>query len=228
MSHTGHMVLPGGVKVYQDPGASVTTDTLLIASFLSVSPGSVIADLGCGGGAASIYSSALNPGCRWIGADIRYASLRLMLDSIGLQGDPPDLLPVCCGIESLPLALPEGIADAVIMNPPYIREGKGRKSPCDARDRSRMGSDLLLQQFIRGVSHLLARGGKLITVNVPSSLPDILLGCRASGIHPFEIQPVGETNKPAERILLKGIKGSGAALSVLPQKQVEDLIRQPS
>ncbi len=211
--------------VHQDPGAPVTTDTLLLASALRAAPGSVIVDLGCGSGAAALYSSTLNPGCRWIGVDIRYDPLKLMTVSRDLQSTPVDISAVCCSLETVPLAFSECFADAVILNPPYGRTGSVRRSPRAERDMSRRGSGLLLYQFIRGAAHLLVRGGKFLIINRPSSLPEIMLGCRASGINPVEIQPVGSPGKPAELIIIKGRKGSREELSILPQAEAESLIR---
>lgn len=213
------VVLPGGIDVYQDPGAPVTTDTILLASSLHISPGSVIVDLGCGSGGAAIYSSSINPGCRWIGIDIRYDPLKLLLASKDLQRTPVDIAAVCCSLETVPFAFAECIADAVIMNPPYGRLGSVRNSPDNRRDRSRAGSDLLLYQFIRGAAHLLVRGGEFLIINKASLLPEILLGCRAFGINPVEVQPVGSAGKPAERIILKSRKGSHEELKILPRTE---------
>ncbi|NOQ22083.1 MAG: methyltransferase [Candidatus Aegiribacteria sp.] len=225
MKNPEQLILSGNVRVYQDEGASVTTDTLLLASALRTAPGSVIVDLGCGSGTAALYSSTLNPGCRWIGLDIRYDPLKLMMASRDLQNTPMDIAAVCCGLETVPLAFTECIADAVITNPPYGRAGSVRRSPNGERDRSRRGSELLLYQFIRGAAHLLVPGGEFLIINRPSSLPDIMLGCRASGINPVAIQPVGSPEKPAELIILKGKKGSREDLRILPQTEAESLIR---
>ena len=212
---------------HQDPGASVTTDTLLLASSLRAAPGSVIVDLGCGSGAAALYSAALNPGCRWIGLDIRYDPLKLMMASGDRHGTPVDIAAVCCSLEKVPLAFSECIADAVISNPPYGRTGTVRESPRAERDMSRRGPALLLYQFIRGAAHLLVRGGDFLIINRPSSLAEIMLGCRAFGINPVAIQPVGSPGKPAELIVLHGRKGSREELRILPQTEAESLIRSP-
>jgi len=219
------VILTERVKVLQDAGASVTTDTLLLASALRTTPGSVIVDLGCGSGAAALYSASLNPDCRWLGFDIRYDPLKLMMSSKYLQGIPMDISAVCLCLETVTLAVSECIADAVIMNPPYGKAGSVRRSPCSERDRSRRGSKLLLHQFIRGAAHLLVPGGQFLMINRPSSLPEILLGCRALGINPATIQPVGSPGKPAELIVLHGRKGSREELKILPQTEAESLIR---
>ncbi len=224
MKNATRVVLPGDVTVYQDTGAPVTTDTLLLASSLRISPGSVIVDLGCGSGGGLVYCSTLNPGCRWIGIDVRFDALRLLLDSGELQDIPPDVSAVCCSVETVSLAFSEGIADAVILNPPYEISDSARNSPDIARDRSRTGSDLLLHQFIRGAAHVLVSGGEFLMVHKPSSLPEIMLGCRAFGINPLEIQPVGSSGRPAERIILRGKKDSNADLEILPRREASEFL----
>lgn len=225
MKNAAQVVLPGGVKVYQDTGAPVTTDTLLLASSLHISPGSVVVDLGCGSGGGLVYCSILNPGCRWIGIDIRFDALGLMLDSGKLQDIPLDVLAVCCSVETVSLTFPESIADAVIMNPPYGASDSARNSPDTGRDRSRVGSHLLLYQFIKGAAHVLVSGGEFLIINKPSLLPEIMLGCRAFGINPLEIQPVGPPGRPAERIILKGKKDSRAGLEILPRTEASELLK---
>jgi len=62
-------------------------------------------------------------------------------------------------------------------------------------------------------------------INKPSLLPEIILGCRAFGIAPVAIQPVGSPLKPAELIILHGRKGSREGLKILPQAEAESLIK---
>lgn len=205
---------------------SVTTDTLLLACSLDVPPGSAVIELGCGTGGAILTSSTLNTDCRWIGIDIQIELLHMMLNSVRLQRDDLDLACICCDVESVPLALPGAIADAVIVNPPFGRNESGRSSPVKARHISRSGSDLLLYHFIRASSHLLIPGGLLIMINRPALLPNMILGCKSSGINPEMLQPVGLTGKPAAHILLHGRKGSSSALKILPQMDSEQLIQR--
>ncbi len=225
MSNPETVEFPGKVKICQDTGASITTDTLLIASALSAAPGSAVFDLGCGTGGASIYGASLNPGCIWTGIDIRHKPLKLMLSAIDSLNNPIDIAAVCCSIETVPLTFSSCIADAVIMNPPYNIAGSARQSPVEERSRSRNGTGMLLYHFIRSAAHLLVQGGRFLIINRPFRLPDIILGCRASSINPIEIQPVGLPGEAAELIILKGRKGSRQNLRILPQLGARDLIR---
>ncbi len=205
---------------------SVTTDTLLLACSLNVSPGSVVIELGCGSGGAMLTSSTLNSDCRWIGIDIQIDLLQMMISSVRLQRNNLDLAGICCDVEAVPLALSSAIADAVIINPPFGRTESGRSSPVKARRISRSGSDLLLYHFIRASSHLLIPGGLFIMINRPALLPNMILGCQSSGINPETLQPVGPEGIPAGHILLYGRKDSSSSFKILPQMDSEQLIHR--
>jgi tRNA1(Val) A37 N6-methylase TrmN6 len=212
--------------MYQDQMTSVTTDTLLLACSLDVSPGSVVIELGCGSGGAMLASSTLNTDCRWIGIDVQIELLRMMTGSIEIRRKQLDLAGICCSVEAVPRTLTGAIADAVIMNPPFGRNTSGRSSPVRTRRISRSGSDLLLYYFIRASAHLLISGGVLIMINRPALLPKMILGCQSAGIAPEILQPVGSEGKPAGHIILHGRKDSSAVLKILPQIESEQLIRK--
>lgn len=205
---------------------SVTTDTLLLAYSLDVSPGSVVIELGCGSGGAMLASSILNTDCRWIGIDIQIELLQIMINSIRLKRKHLDLAGICCNVEAVPRVLSSTIADAVIMNPPFGRNRSGRSSPVKARRISRSGSDLLLYYFIRASAHLLIPGGLFIMINRPALLPKMILGCQSYGITPEILQPVGPGGRPAGHIVLHGRKDSSSALKILPQMDSEALIQR--
>lgn len=203
-----------------DPGAPVTTDTLLLASFLSVPPGSTVVDLGCGSGGAIEAASGENTGCRWIGIDIRPRPLAEMMRSFGSSS----LNAVCCRVEDVPKVFPGEAAEAVICNPPFATAGRGRVSPCPSRSVSRTGSELLLLNFIRAAAHLLVPGGFFLLVGRPSMLPVMILGCSTWDLGPETLQPVGRKGGPAAHVVLRCVKGSSAELIILSQISAEEII----
>lgn len=217
-------VLPGGGRVYTDPSVPCTTDTLLPASMISVPPGSTVVDLGCGGGSGIISAHTHNPHCRWVGIDIRPKALELLAASVVLNDPPPNVSPVCCGVEAVPLAFHPRCARAVTANPPYGKRGSGRESPDIQRKTARSGKDLLLHSFIRAASHLLVPGGSFLMVVPPRRLTDALLGCRAFGLSPVTVQPVGAAGRPAELTVIVSKKGSASELEILPQMEPRKLL----
>lgn len=217
-------VLPEGSRVYADPSVPCTTDTLLPASMLRVPPGSTVVDLGCGGGSGIFYSHRNNPECWWIGIDVRLKALELLAASIPLNDLPADISPVCCDIRAVPLALQPKCARAVMANPPYGKRGRGRESPDIQRKTARSGKDLLLHSFIRAASHLLVPEGSFLMVVPPSRFTDALLGCRAFGLGPVAVQPVGAAGRPAELTVILSQKGSASELEILPQMEPRKLL----
>lgn len=207
-----------------DKGAPVTTDTLILAACLPVPPGSTVVDLGCGCGGAIEAASKSNPGCRWIGIDIRFRPLAEMMRSLGGSGGISSLDAVCCRVEDVPKAFPGGIAEAVICNPPFTVEGRGRVSPQPSRSVSRTGSSLLVLHFIRAAAHLLVPGGRFLMVGRPSMLPVMMLGCSTWDLGPEMLQPVGGKDGPAAHVILECGKGSSAELAIAPQRSADEVI----
>lgn len=218
------VVLPGGIPFLQNPSIGVTTDTLLLAASLKIASGSLVVDLGCAGGGAMVVSSAINPGCRWLGIDHQMDLLSTIEESCRIQRQHQDIDAVCCDIRNVPLLLSGGIAQAVITNPPFGRDGSGRQGGNRIRDLSRSGSDLLLYHFLRGASHLLEDGGLLLIVNRPARLPDILLGCTSMNIRPVAIQPIGVHDQPADHMVVHCLKNRFSELVLLPQVEPEEIM----
>lgn len=201
------------------PGPSVTTDTLLLGSSLSVEPGTLVVDLGCGPGGAMDAARSSNPDCSWLGIDLRYAPLRELVLARGEAAVDA----VCCDVLHIPWAIRGGIAGAVIMNPPFVDRQRGRISPSVSRAVSRSGSSILLHAFVRAASHLLRSGGQMLAVARPAMLPSLLLGCRAWDLGPSELQPVGPAGGPAVHILLRCLKGAVPDLVVKCQRSSLEL-----
>lgn len=205
------------------PGPSVTTDTLLLGSFLRVGPGTLVVDLGCGTGGAIEAAIKGNPECRWLGMDFRFESLSHMLDPEGALAGKGSLWAVCCRVQEVPSVIPAGVAGAVMMNPPYVTSGCGRASPSPSRAASRSAPSTTLYSFLRAASHLLAPGGELVAVLRPSMLPSIILGCLTWDLGVARLQPVGPSGKPAVHVLARCVRGSRPELVISSQRTPEEL-----
>jgi len=206
------------------PGPSVTTDTILLGSFLRVVPGTLVVDLGCGTGGAIEAALKGNPGCRWLGIDFRFEALSRMLGPEGLCDEAGSLSAICCRVQDVPFLIPESLAGAVIMNPPYVRSDRGRASPVPSRSVSRAAPSTAVHSFLRAASHLLAPGGEMVAVFRPAMLPSILLGCGTWGLGVSLLQPVGPHGKPAVHLLARCIRGSRPDLVLNSQRTSEELI----
>ncbi len=219
---TERAVLPGGAEVLHDPGARVTTDTLLLGLWADPPEGAVVCELGCGSAASSVVAALRAPGRFWLGVDVDSSRLRLARRNLaGPEGARAALL--CCDVLRLPSVLHRECADMVMMNPPYHEAGRGRSSPCPSRELARRSGTLALPAFVRAAAHLLRPGGRLVCVCGARALTRLLLACRAHGLWPGRLQPVGPAGKPASLVLMEAFPESRDP-ALLPQAAGRELV----
>ena len=112
--------------------------------------------------------------------------------------------------------------DCILTNPPFYEIAKVRRSTSkgDAHvidgKAPEKGGAMSLDLWLRNAATLLAPRGNLIMIHVASEIESILLamsrrfgGLRLRFVHP-------DAEKPAIRVLISGIKGSRAPLTILP------------
>ena len=106
--------------------------------------------------------------------------------------------------------------DLVLTNPPFFAEGAHRPSPHPGRATAHALPEGGLERWIRTCTAILRPGGRLGLIHRADALAaclDALKG-RYGGI---AIRPVhAKAEAPAIRVLIAAIKGSRAALSLLP------------
>jgi tRNA1(Val) A37 N6-methylase TrmN6 len=111
--------------------------------------------------------------------------------------------------------IPES-ADLVLTNPPFLEEGQARISP----DRGRAAAHALpaggLEAWLKACAALLKPKGRFVMIHRADRVAECLLvlekwlgGLELRFVHP-------SADRPAIRVLVSGIKGSRAPLSILP------------
>ncbi|MEM8878877.1 MAG: methyltransferase [Pseudomonadota bacterium] len=216
-------------------------DAILLAASCPVDEGQSIADLGAGVGVAGLAVLKRQPGCqltlveqdpllvdlcRGNATNNGFASQTQAIEAtIGGKG----------GAEAA--GLQAGSFHHVIANPPFAAPGTGRMSP-DARKRAAHQLDESgLEPWFRWAAGLLETGGTFTLIHEPAALGHLLSlsDTRFGGVVVVPIQP--RSHEAAHRIILQGVKGSRAALSIAPPlilhdhkgsgytPQVEDILR---
>lgn len=194
-------LLMDGLKILQpDKYPGFTVDPVMLVNNVVPTPGSIVVDLGSGGGimpillkgvhrkmepfevigiervpeliASSRKSLTINPsleGVRFLEADIRQITPR----SLGTM------------------------ADLVISNPPYLREGSGHYSPCGVKRAMNFEGDTPAALFFEAAKRILKPGGPFTLVMRADRLEDTLAASMTSGmpamwlrwIHSFSDRP---------------------------------------
>jgi tRNA1(Val) A37 N6-methylase TrmN6 len=124
--------------------------------------------------------------------------------------------------------LVDGLADLVMTNPPFFQTAKVRVSPDTRRARAhvlagrRGGDGFALEAWIAGALALLKPGGRFVMIHRPDALADILRSFerRLGAVAILPIHP--RAAAPAHRLLIAGIKGARAPMSLRPALILHD------
>lgn len=106
------------------------------------------------------------------------------------------------------------LADHVLLNPPFY--DRGTRSPAKARATAHVLAAGGLDPWLRAAASVLKFGGDVTVIFRADGLGD-LLAAAARRFGGAEIMPVlPRPERPAHRILVRAVKGSRAALKILP------------
>lgn len=223
-----------GIRVIQTERAGYGVDAVLLAAFAAgetgaagIAKGSRIADLGTGSGVVAFILHHKTGGARITGFDVQEDAVERAARACAMNGLEDDIGFVCCDVKDIcrTEALHEAGCDAVVSNPPYFRrtpEEPGAADP-DERYIARHETTAGIGDFTKAAAALLKEGGSLYLVHRPDRLADIICAMRSAGIEPKELQPVvPSAGKSANIVLIRGVKGAGPELKILPEIAVHE------
>ena len=182
-------VLFGSVRMkIPDAQIRVSTDSMVLADFCRVKPGSRVLDLGCGCGTLGLLLLGADETLRVSGIEIQEAAARQAQENAAENG-LSDLLQIVCGdLRQAHAQIAPGSFDCVLSNPPYYPPGSGylhaQDSLCAARSELCCPFDALCAAAARA----LRWGGRFFLVHKPERLVDLMTGLRAARLEPKRIR----------------------------------------
>lgn len=112
--------------------------------------------------------------------------------------------------------LSQGIADAVVFNPPFYDSITASVSPSSARASAHVLSEGGLDPWFRAAAALASPGG-IATIIFRADGLDLVIAAAKGRFGALDILPISpRTGEPAHRILIRGVKASRAPLRILP------------
>ncbi len=211
--------LNGRLFLLQDAGGHrAGTDAMLLASAAPRDAGGFLLDAGAGVGAVGLAAATLSPAMSVGLIEFEPQACALSRENVLRNGlgararvFEADLLD---GPSRRTAGLLPEMAQAVLTNPPFFQPGRVRITPDPRKALAHVGA-APLQDWTSACLSLLKPGGMFVMIHRAEALGDCLaaVGGRLGALAVLPVAP--REGEAATRILLRGVKGSKAPLTLL-------------
>ena len=207
----------GGPVFRQDPGARLSTDSVLLADFVPLRGAERGIDLGCGAGILSLLLLCRGEKLHMTGLELREEAAALARENLMQNGLGERSRILTGDLREHRSLFSHGSFDLAVANPPYFPTGSGASSPDPARAGAREERESSLEDFCAAAAFLLPTGGRFCLVYRPERLT-ALLGClHESGLEPKRLRFVSQRAESAPSLVLaEGRRGGKPGLVIEP------------
>ena len=213
-----------GYKIIQHPDKfCFGMDAVLLSAFATVNEGEKALDLGTGTGILPILLEAKYSGDHYTGLEIQAESVEMARRSV-LYNDLQERIDIIEGdIKEASKIFGKASMEVVTSNPPYMTNHHGLKNPNDAKAIARHELLCSLDDVIRESAAVLKPRGRAYFVHRPSRLVEIFEAMRKYRLEPKRMRLVYPyVDKEPNMVLVEGVRGGGAQLTVEPPLIVYD------
>ncbi|MBM3564278.1 MAG: methyltransferase [Alphaproteobacteria bacterium] len=211
--------LDGRLRLRQSAaGHRAGTDAVLLAGATPQDQQGLILDVGAGAGAVGLMAALRAPGASVGLVEIDPTSCAFARENVAANDLDARARVYGADVLSAKSRRGAGLVDEsaalVLTNPPFHDADKVRVTPDAAKARAHVAS-APLAEWVRACLALLAPGGAFVMIHRADALAECLAAVegRLGGV---SIEPIHtRADAPATRILLRGVKGSKAPLSIL-------------
>lgn len=207
-------------------GHRVGTDTVLLSAALDPAEGHLV-DAGAGVGCVGLALAQRQTGLTTTLIERDPAVADLARHNIALNALCERVQLIQCDLTKASArraaGLRDGMADALVTNPPWHDPKQAQVSPDHRRAAAHAYEDASgLEIWVRAMAALLRPGGRFALIHRADALKKCLdaLEGRFGALEILPLQP--RDQQPAHRVILRGIKGSRAPMSLLPPFIVHD------
>ena len=209
-------------------GHRAGTDAMMLAASVPSTFCGHLIDLGAGAGAAGLGVAARCPQARVTllersAAMAGYARLSIALPQNAHLRERADLIVADVRMSDAKrrAVLPDFSFDWAIMNPPF-NNALDRASPDGLRREAHVMEDGLFERWLRTAAAIVKPRGGLALIARPRSLPAILAAIEGRFGDARIVPVLPRPDEPAIRIVLRAVRGSRAALSLMPALAIHD------
>lgn len=211
--------LNGRLRLRQSAkGHRAGTDAVLLAAAAAREERGLILDIGAGAGAVGLMAALRAPTATIGLVEIDAESCALARENVAANGLEARVSVFQADILFAKSRRAAGLdnerATLVLTNPPFHEPGRVRVTPDPDKARAHVAT-APLSGWVRACLALLAPGGTFVMIHRADALADCLAAVegRLGAVSILPILP--HAGEPAIRIILRGVKGSRAAMSLL-------------
>lgn len=212
---TDDRFLDGRLVIRQSAhGYRAGMDAVLLAA--AVAPAAMLMEAGCGPGVALLTTALRHPEARLTGVERDPVAVALARENVVANGlfDRIDI------VEGDVFELIPETYEGIFLNPPFAEPDEGT-APKAARQNAHV-TEYALDAWLARLSNQLTGGGVLTLIHRAEKLAAILAGMngRLGAVTVYPLRP--RADAPASRVLVRGIKGSRAPLTLLRGLDLHD------
>ncbi|WP_065751507.1 tRNA1(Val) (adenine(37)-N6)-methyltransferase [Bradyrhizobium paxllaeri] len=206
-------------------------DAVLLAAATAARSGDRIADLGAGIGAAGLAVASRVAGIDLVLVEIDPALADLARANAEANAIQADVIVLDVEADATAFAAagigPDSV-DAVLMNPPFNDPARHRVSPDTARGIAHMATATTLPKWVHAARRILKSRGMLTLIWRADGLAEVL-SALDHGFGSLQLLPVhGDARGPANRILVRAMKGGRAPTQIHPALMLNDAAGVPN
>jgi tRNA1(Val) A37 N6-methylase TrmN6 len=194
-------------------------DAVFLAAACPAATGSTVLEAGCGAGAASLCLLARVDAIKIVGVEMDRELANLAQENAGTNGFVGRLDIIAADVtdpwSKLEVAgLRREAYDHAIANPPFYIQGQARLSKDSRNARSRSMEEEGLNHWLRFLAAAVKPAGTATVIHTAEALPQLLAAFegRFGGLRIIPLHP--KPAAPAIRVIISGIKGSRAPLTL--------------
>jgi len=196
-------------------------DAVFLAAACQARDGDRVLEAGCGAGAASLCLLARAPQAKLTGVEIDPDLAALARENAEANG-VSDRFEIVCADVTAPWTRLEALGlvresyDHVIANPPFFSQARTRPAKTPGADLARAMPEGKLEAWVRFLAAAAKPSGRCAVIHTVQALPQLLASFerRFGGLRIAPLYP--RADAPAIRVIVSGVKGSRAPLSLAP------------